>query len=184
MTLFQPTYLCIKQHVQSGLLYLCKTAKKDPTKYLGSGTYWKRHLREHGKQVETLWYCLFTEKDELIKFALMCSEQWNIVDAKDQYGKKIWANLIFENGIDGTPVGRKRPDVSVRMKGLKRPTIAEHNRKNKKGNTYGSANKGRVSTYKGKHPPQVKCPHCPKLGSPWNMKRYHFDNCKVVTNGQ
>lgn len=70
--------------------------------YKGSGRYWNRHLLKHGKDVETIWYCLFTEKDELVKFALQCSEQWNIVNAKDLITeKKIWANEKPENGLDG-----------------------------------------------------------------------------------
>lgn len=26
----------------------------------------------------------------------------------------------------------------------------------------------------------IECPHCGKLGASHNMKRYHFDNCKLV----
>jgi len=71
-------------------------------KYKGSGRYWNRHLKEHGKEfVETLWYCLFTEKEELVKFALMISENMDIIQVKDSNGKKIWANEKFENGLDG-----------------------------------------------------------------------------------
>ena len=31
---------------------------------------------------------------------------------------------------------------------------------------------------KGKTYPEVKCPHCPKIGKGGAMKRYHFENCK------
>ena len=31
---------------------------------------------------------------------------------------------------------------------------------------------------KGKKKPVIKCPHCDKCGSPNNMYRWHFDNCK------
>ena len=27
----------------------------------------------------------------------------------------------------------------------------------------------------------IKCPHCDKTGNPANMKRWHFDNCSVLT---
>lgn len=30
---------------------------------------------------------------------------------------------------------------------------------------------------------QYTCPHCDKIGKGPNMKRYHFDNCKVITRG-
>lgn len=26
----------------------------------------------------------------------------------------------------------------------------------------------------------VKCPHCDIQGTMWNMKRYHFENCKII----
>lgn len=30
--------------------------------------------------------------------------------------------------------------------------------------------------------PNVECPHCGKIGDVGNMKRWHFDNCKYLTN--
>ena len=98
---FASTWLMIKQHKVTGLKYFCKTSRYDPVKYLGSGTYWTRHLEEHGSEVETLWYQLFEDKDELMTYALSFSAENNIVDAVDENGRKIWANLIPENGIDG-----------------------------------------------------------------------------------
>ena len=62
---FTPTWLMIKKHKITGLKYLCKTTGKDPIKYLGSGTYWKRHLKEHGTEVETVWCQLFENKDQI-----------------------------------------------------------------------------------------------------------------------
>ena len=29
-----------------------------------------------------------------------------------------------------------------------------------------------------KNKPKITCPHCDKVGSATNMKRYHYDNCK------
>jgi hypothetical protein len=81
-------------------------------KYSGSGKYWKHHVKVHGKEhIETLWYCLFLERDELVKFALMCSEQWDIVNSD------IWLNLKPENGIDGGNVmNGKRHSIESRYK--------------------------------------------------------------------
>lgn len=101
---FKPTYLCIKQHLITGKLYFCKTTKseKQMLKYKGSGRYWARHLKEHGKEyIETIWFCLFYDKETIKEFALMCSEQWNIVKAVDEHNKKLWANERSENGLDG-----------------------------------------------------------------------------------
>lgn len=96
---FKPTFLYIKQHSITGLLYFGKTTK-NPEKYKGSGKHWKRHLSKHGSQhVLTVWYCLFYEHDICSDFAIMFSEINSIVKSEK------WANLIIENGTDGAPVG-------------------------------------------------------------------------------
>jgi hypothetical protein len=92
----KPTYLYIKQHSVTGKLYFGKTVKKDIFKYLGSGKYWSSHIKKHGiEHVETLWFCLFTEKEEIRIFALMCSEMWDIMKSEE------WLNFKPENGLDG-----------------------------------------------------------------------------------
>ena len=95
MSIFQPTYLYIKQHSITNLLYFGKTIR-EPLKYNGSGTYWNRHIKKHGKEhIETLWYCLFLDKDSINKFAENFSIKNNIVESKN------WANMKPENGLDG-----------------------------------------------------------------------------------
>ncbi|HRC95220.1 MAG TPA: hypothetical protein PK317_00325, partial [Coprothermobacter proteolyticus] len=95
MSEFKPTFLYIKRHSKTGLLYFGKTSK-NPETYLGSGKHWKRHFKKHGKEfVETLWYCLFVDEESLVLFANEFSVQHNIVESV------LWANLIPENGING-----------------------------------------------------------------------------------
>lgn len=109
---FMPTYLYIKRHTITGLCYLGKTTGTEQyllEDYNGGGDYWGNHIKKHGKEfVETPWYCLFTEKEELVKFALMCSAQWNIVESKS------WANLMPENGLDGFPPGLDFSDEHIK----------------------------------------------------------------------
>lgn len=96
---FVPTFLYIKRHKITGLLYFGKTIR-NPEKYKGSGKYWLRHCAAHGTEhIETLWYCLFVDLDTLQEFALAFSRQQSI--AVDEG----WANLIDENGTNGAPVG-------------------------------------------------------------------------------
>lgn len=87
----------IKQHPLTGLKYFCKTTKPDPFKYLGSGKYWKRHLKKYGK--ENIITCLvmgpYSDPELINKDALYFSEQMDIVNSSE------WANLIPENGLDG-----------------------------------------------------------------------------------
>lgn len=128
--IFNPTWLMIKRHRITGLLYFCKTSVNDPLNYHGSGKYWKKHLKIHGDSVDTIWYKLFTDKDELIDFAMSFSEIFDIVESKNSELKKVWANLEPENGISGMPMGTKR--------GIE---FQEKSRKNNLGNknpSYGS----------------------------------------------
>ena len=41
--------LYVKTHQVTGLKYLGQTSKSDPHKYTGSGKYWLRHIKQHGK---------------------------------------------------------------------------------------------------------------------------------------
>lgn len=112
MNNFNPTYLCIKQHSVTGLKYLCKTQKpyKQMLTYKGSGKHWALHLRKHNKEyVETIWFCLFYDSESIKEFALMCSEQWDIVNSPE------WANLKPEDGLEGgCGKGRKYPNRKSR----------------------------------------------------------------------
>lgn len=104
---FKPTYLMIKRHKITGLKYFCKTVRKDFIKYKGSGDYWTAHIKKYGrKDVETIWWELFTDIHELVLYALKFSKDNDIVNARDEQGQKIWANLMYENGLHGFAPGR------------------------------------------------------------------------------
>lgn len=192
----KPTYLYIKQHSITKKLYFGMTTKfhKDMLKYKGSGDYWNDHLKNHGKEhVETLWYSLFTEKEEIVKFALGCSDQWDIVKSKDEFENKIWANEIPENGLNtGSSTGWKHSEQTKIKIGIK--SI---------GNTYNQGriqskeeklkrsisnkgipcpqrgNKGDKNPMFGKNKPLIECPHCKFQGKQPNIYRFHFKNCKI-----
>lgn len=89
-------YLYVKQHSITGLKYFGKTKKKNPFKYLGSGKFWTRHIKKHGKEyVKTIDVWGFENEDLCSDFALKFSKLNDIVESKD------WANLKDENGLDG-----------------------------------------------------------------------------------
>jgi hypothetical protein len=96
----RPTYLYIKQHNLTGLLYLGKTVR-DPVVYKGSGSYWKSHIKEHGSDIETLWFCLFLDQESLTNCATMLSSLYNVVHALNENKRKSWANEKPEDGLDG-----------------------------------------------------------------------------------
>lgn len=93
---FKPTYLYIKQHSITGLKYFGKTVQKNPIKYSGSGTVWLRHIKKYGiEHIDTIWYHLFTDIDELFTVATALSELFDIAESD------FWANLKPETGLDG-----------------------------------------------------------------------------------
>lgn len=92
---FKPTFLYIKQHSTTGLMYFGKTTKH-PESYSGSGAYWLKHINKHGREhVINVWYCLFTDVDLLVDFATNFSKLNDIVNADK------WANLDIETGLNG-----------------------------------------------------------------------------------
>ena len=134
---FAPTWLYVKCHRLTGLKYFGKTVR-DPKKYIGSGRYWKKHIKTHGRDIETVWCELFTDRSSLVEFAELFSEFYNIVQETDSNGKKCWANEIPENGLQGGQnagmpsllkgkstgkpgvwKNKKRPEHSITMKGRK-----------------------------------------------------------------
>ena len=96
-------YLYIKTHNTTGLKYLGKTIK-NPHEYKGSGTYWIPHIKKHGYDVTTEILRECNTIEDLKYWGLYYSELWNIVNARDNFGRKIWANLKPEEG-DGWASG-------------------------------------------------------------------------------
>jgi hypothetical protein len=89
-----------KRHKKTGLLYLGYTTR-EPYSYPGSGIYWTDHLAEHGDDVETTILLETTEHSEVAERGLYYSVLWDVVNARDSNGKKIWANLKPETGQGG-----------------------------------------------------------------------------------
>lgn len=94
MRTFKATYLYVKTHNKTGLKYFGKTTASDPFAYRGSGTYWKRHIKQHGYDVTTTIIGYFDNEQECLATALAFSAHNNIV-ASDE-----WANFRVES-LDG-----------------------------------------------------------------------------------
>ena len=94
-------YLMVKTHNTTGLKYLCKTKQKDPHKYKGSGDYWIPHIKKHGYDVTTEILKECSSNEEIKQWGLHYSELWNVVNARDDNGRKLWANLKPESGDGG-----------------------------------------------------------------------------------
>lgn len=112
-------YLYIKTHNITKLKYFGKT-NKDPFKYRGSGTYWKKHIKKHGYDVTTEIIGCYTDKTECSTFALKFSKENDIVKSPE------WANLIEENGLDGAPLNH--PGHKFTKNELEKMSISSKNR--------------------------------------------------------
>jgi hypothetical protein len=80
-----------------GLKYLGKT-ERDPFKYIGSGLYWKRHLRSHqfiSKDILTIVLFETDSKEELKNVGIYYSDLYDVVHDES------WANLRKESGDGG-----------------------------------------------------------------------------------
>jgi hypothetical protein len=94
-------YLLRKKHNKTGLNYLSKHegTVNSALKYAGSGKYWVKHLKKHGKDLSTEILVETNTPEELRMFGLAYSELWNIVESDE------WANLVVEN-IQGQASGK------------------------------------------------------------------------------
>lgn len=99
-------FLYVKQHNLTGLKYFGKTTRKDPARYLGSGKYWKRHIKKYGYDISTINIWSFNTLEEASEFAIKFSVEHNIVESSE------WANLIIENAADGGVKGYKHTKES------------------------------------------------------------------------
>lgn len=89
--------LYLKVHNITGLRYLGQT-KRNPIGYKGSGQDWKKHLQKYGNNVKTIILLQTSNKQELTETGRYYSKIWNIVNAVDDFGYKIYANRIPETG--------------------------------------------------------------------------------------
>ena len=184
-------YLYIKTHNQTGLKYLGKTTK-NPLKYKGSGKYWLRHIKKHGYDVTTEIIFQSYDFNEFKTFALDYSTKNNIVEGNE------WANLMPETGTGGNnPLAHteKAKTKSKQTRKLNNKTWKRSQEANFKSSlslsNYWKSTKAQERKKKDfigppKPPGWFKnnnskhtCPHCNKTGDLGNMKRWHFDNCKL-----
>lgn len=95
--------LMVKTHRKTGLKYLCYTKKTGDEfdSYLGSGLYWKRHLRMHGKDISTEILFETTVYEEFAKEARRVSEEFDVTRSEE------WANLRNETGDGGDTVSNR-----------------------------------------------------------------------------
>jgi hypothetical protein len=90
----------VKTHLKSGVRYLGFT-KHNPFTYPGSGKEWKKLLRHYPSEVKTEVIAVSENKKTINELGRYYSKLWNIVTGCDDYGNKLWANMIPETGGGG-----------------------------------------------------------------------------------
>ena len=93
--MFKKTYIYIKTCNHCGLKYFGKTIKNDVKSYRGSGLYWSRHIKKFGYNCNTFIIKTFSDKNKCKDFCIWFSKINNIKKSNK------WANLMYENGLDG-----------------------------------------------------------------------------------
>lgn len=112
-------YLMVKTHNVTGMKYLCKTSTDNPKRpytYLGSGKYWKRHLKKYGSDITTEILKVCNTREELIREGIYYSKLYNVVLSNN------YANMVEERGDGGptmlgrkiTPAQNKRKSIALR----------------------------------------------------------------------
>ena len=96
--------LYLKTHNITGMKYLGQTTR-DPYKYKGSGTYWKRHIELHGNDVTTEILYESDNEETFRKVASDYSTKLNVV-INDSF-----ANLVEEHG--GSLGGQANPNYKT-----------------------------------------------------------------------
>lgn len=190
-----PTRLYIKQCSHCQLKYFGKSLIIDIENYRGSGKYWNRHLKKYNSEAIHLWHSEWYYDISIIDVAIEFSESNNIVDSKD------WANLKVETGIDGgwSHIDSKNKTLSEKTKN-KISKALKGTRIGKNNTFYGKKHSEEtIEIIKEKSKPhaqriynermnnndhpnitKITCPHCNKEGQHRAMKRWHFDNCKLI----
>lgn len=137
----------------------------------------------------------------LRKVGAKASEKWlNQHNGDGKFMNKGGRSLSKEHKekISQAQVGKAKPKTSEGLIGNqnnKGKKFSDESRakvsksrignQNRKGITHSDEMKKLIAertsaALKGMKKKVVKCPHCGKEGGEGNMKRYHFDNCKVI----
>lgn len=116
------TALLVLEHQKTGLKYFCKTTRlHEINAYKGSGMYWERHMKAHGREITRGVVGVYYDQKRLVEAALKFSADNDIVKSRE------WANCMPENGLDGAGAGelhwcygKEHP-----AKGTKRPYVGK-----------------------------------------------------------
>lgn len=201
-------YLYVKKCTHCNKRYFGKTYSKNPYSYSGSGLHWRRHLKHHNSSFETIEVWSFISQKEATDFAESYSMQNNIVEL-DEWFNLIVENALDGNPIGNIPwnKGKQSNLKGMTYEEIHGQETAQNLKmlrslSNKRRGPRSDETKAKISETRKNRikdgtiakvcPPlrpqnlekaneRVECPHCHKIGSRSNMKRWHFDKCKFLS---
>ena len=97
--------LMIKEHLNTGLKYLCITKRKNWRDYLGSGVYWRKHLLKHGPHIKTT---LLYESKDYDDFVEVCSYYSEVLKPHEV---REFANQVPELGYENGRIGKSNLEL-------------------------------------------------------------------------
>ena len=103
----KPARLYIKQCPKTGLKYFGMSIRKDIERYKGSGSVWRKHLKEHKVTPIHVWNSDWFYDYSIKEYALNFSRENNIDKSE------LWANTVYETGINfgGVVLHQKMSDA-------------------------------------------------------------------------
>jgi hypothetical protein len=147
------------------------------SKYIGSGSFRQDAKKNPDKYLRVLICEAESRKEVLGLEALFVTQE--LVDDPMCYNLKT-------GGAGGTihcaETKAKMIAAKLNMSDETKAKIsaAKKGNQNMLGKSHSEESKAKISASL-KARPKVECPHCQKIGSISNMKRWHFDNCKHYT---
>ena len=150
---------------------------------------WRQELKNNPHLFDTVILSEHNTREEALIEENILQRKLNVVK-NSNFINQSFANI---NGFFGMETkGENHPMYGKNHSEEHKSKISDTLKGNipwNKGKTHSEETKKKISNktseaMKGKpHPTKIiTCPHCGKEGCATNIKRYHFDNCKYITN--
>jgi len=165
------------------------TNKENDKRYYGSSGCLEEKLKEEYQDLELGLHIIPAINKDVKKYGIEVFEIeiiYNCLEHETGEVVEVLANL--NNALDRcynkpSKIIKLTPEQKILFTTKEETGMSEEQKekisKKLKGMKKTDKHRERISkAMKGKTYPEVKCPHCPKIGKGGAMKRYHFENCK------
>lgn len=165
------------------------TNKENDKRYYGSSGCLEEKLKEEYQDLELGLHIIPELNKDVKKYGIEVFEIeiiYNCLEHETGEVVEVLANL--NNALDRcynkpSKIIKLTPEQKILFTTKEETGMSEEQKrkisKKLKGTKKSEETRSKISkAMKGKTYPEVKCPHCPKIGRGGAMKRFHFENCK------